>query len=70
MSAEVSRRFGRVAHLEPLSSLPAMEHAELDTLAFKVRSFSDLPERYQHLILAAEATRERLLAEQRQGLSA
>jgi hypothetical protein len=63
MSAQLSRRFARVAHLEPLSSLSAHEHGELDRLAFQLREFAELPAHYQQRMLAAEATRERLESE-------
>ena len=70
MSAELSRRFGRVAYLEPLCSLPVLEHQDLDRLTYQLSSFEDLPERYQQVILAAEAIRERLLADQQASVSA
>jgi hypothetical protein len=63
MSAEVSRRVGRVVYWEPLVSLSPLEQLDLDRLAFRVREFTDLPECYQRLILEAEANRERWLAE-------
>ena len=70
MSAEVSRRLGRVAHLIPFDCLTPVEQGELDTLAFQAKRFGDLPERYQQVLLAAEATRARLIAEQQSSVSA
>jgi hypothetical protein len=61
MSAAVSRRIGRVAFLEPLTSLSARERLDLARLAEGVKDFTELPESYQALVLAAEATRERLI---------
>ncbi len=65
MSAAVSRRLGRVALLEPPIERDVRERLEIARLAERVRYFEELPERYQQLIIAAEATRERLLAEKR-----
>ncbi len=70
MSAELSRRLGRVANLSPIVDLPLGEREDLTQLTFLAVSLADLPERYQQAILAAEAARERLIAEQRASASA
>ncbi len=70
MSAELSRRLGRVANLSPIVDLPLGEREDLTQLTFLAMSLADLPERYQQAILAAEAARERLIAEQRASASA
>lgn len=56
MSARLSRRFGRVVSYPPLFGLPLEEQVELDHRTLQRQTeFEDLPERYQRLILEAEA---------------
>ena len=62
MSAQLSRRFGRVASYPPIIGTPLEEKMELNHLTLQRQiEFEDLPERYQRLILEAEATRQRHL---------
>lgn len=70
MSPQVSRRLGRVANLPPIIRLSPMERVELDRLAYQLAEFTDLPERYQRLIIEAEVTRDHLIAEAQASASA
>jgi hypothetical protein len=60
MSATLSRRHGRVALYPPLLNLPSDEKLALTRItAARDTEFEDLPQRYQRLILDAEANRQR-----------
>jgi hypothetical protein len=60
MSAKLSRRYGQAVSYPPLAALPAGEKLDLARLTYERRTeFEDLPERYQRLILEAEANRQR-----------
>ncbi|MGH2353394.1 MAG: hypothetical protein ACRDI2_20070 [Chloroflexota bacterium] len=63
MSAALSRRFGKVAAYPPIVGMPLEEKFRLIDLAAGRRTeFEDLPERYQRLIVEAEANRRRHVA--------
>ncbi|MGH2368905.1 MAG: hypothetical protein ACRDI2_11965, partial [Chloroflexota bacterium] len=63
MSATLSRRYGQLIHFRPLAGLPPDERLALARLTYERRTeFEDLPERYQQLILEAEATAQRYAA--------
>jgi hypothetical protein len=56
MGAKLSRRFGGVSYAPVILALPLSEQVELDRLTVRPGvEFEDLPERYQRLILEAEA---------------
>ena len=60
MSAALSRRFGRAVGYPPIVGMPLKEKFKLIQAASgRQTEFEDLPERYQRLILEAEANRER-----------
>jgi hypothetical protein len=60
MSARLSRRYGRVCFYPPISTLRFREQTMLGRLTGRPQTeFEDLPERYQGLILEAEATHRR-----------
>jgi hypothetical protein len=62
MSAQLSRRYGRVVSYPPLFGMPLEDKFALNRLTLERQTeFEDLPERYQQLILEAEATRQRHL---------
>ncbi len=62
MSAALSRRFGRAALYPPIVGMPLEEKFQFADLVSQRRTeLEDLPERYQRLILDAEANRQRHL---------
>lgn len=70
MSALLSRRAGRVMNLEPIVRLDPVERGELAHAVNQAVNFGDLSPEHQRLIVEAESTRERLLAEQHHPRSA
>ena len=65
MSVELSHRLARVAHFLPTSDLIRIDRHALWLACERVKSFSDLSDEHQLLILEAEAARERAIAERR-----
>ncbi len=63
INVALSRRVGRVIDLDPLTRLDPVQRYELAGVVNAARDFSELPDKYQRLILEAEATRKRLIAE-------
>lgn len=62
MSAALSRRYARVTGFPPIVHAPIAVASELNLLTSDRRlEFQDLPERYQRMILEAEANRRRAL---------
>ncbi len=60
MSATLSRRLGRVSLYPPIVGMSPYDKLTLGRLAEgKGVEFADLPERYQRLIVEAEANRQR-----------
>lgn len=62
MSAELSRRVGRVALQRPFVDLRYSERRQIGNAAIDADTFKDLPPVYQRIILESEATRERAIA--------
>jgi hypothetical protein len=56
MSAELSRRLARVALLEPIRSLPPPDRRGMADAAEGAATFEELPQRFQQMIVTAEAT--------------
>lgn len=68
MSATLSRRFARVTGFPPIRYAPVDIHSELNRLTSnRWNEFEDLPEHYQHMILEAEANRQRAVEAERRG---
>ena len=65
MKPPLSRRVALVMMFEPILSLAGVDARELPYAVERANDFSDLPERFQELILAAERTRERALVDLR-----
>jgi hypothetical protein len=65
MSVELSRRLAKVSHQPPLAFIAGPERRRIWLACERAAHFSDLSEPDQQLILAAEAARERAIAEQR-----
>jgi hypothetical protein len=65
MSVNLSHRLARVALQPPIVDLPRGERHALWLACERGGDFSDLSDRYQELILQAEAAREHAIAEQR-----
>lgn len=63
MSVELSRRLARVVLQEPIAGLGFPDRRDIAYAAERAEQFGDLPERFQRLILEAEAIRERRVAE-------
>jgi hypothetical protein len=60
MSATLSRRYARVIGFPPIIHAPVDVASELNRLTVRrTNEFEDLPERYQRMILEAEANRQR-----------
>jgi hypothetical protein len=65
MSAELSHRLAWVALQPPIVTLPRSERHALWLACERAKSFADLSEQQQRLILEAEAARERAIAQRR-----
>ena len=65
MKPVLSRRVALVMMYEPILSMTGADAHELPYAVERATDFSDLPESFQTLILAAEETRERALVELR-----
>jgi hypothetical protein len=65
MSVELSRRLARVVLYEPISSLGFPDRRDIAHAAERAEHFTDLPQRFQQLILRAEQARERRIAKKR-----
>ncbi len=63
MNPALSRRVARVMAYEPILSMGLPDALRFPHAVEEANDFSDLPERYQQIILAAEAARERARAE-------
>lgn len=65
MSVALSRRLARVVLLEPIRSLAPPDRRGIADAAEDAEDFSDLPLRYQHMIIEAEGAYTRLVAAKR-----
>ena len=65
MSAELSRRLARLKLFPPIRDLSPDERRALFRAVHVAPEFDDLPDQFQALIVAAEATRERARSAQR-----
>ena len=70
MSAELSRRLAKVVLLEPIRSLPPRERRGIADAADDACRFEEIPDRFQRMILEAEAELQRLITAKRASTSA
>jgi hypothetical protein len=65
VSVDLSRRLARVVLIEPICGLGYEDRRDIAYAAERATAFTDLPDRFQRLILAAERERQRRISAKR-----